>query len=120
MKITNNMTDEQFETLTKYENVFNAAINNNFLRVSHEDFTIIAAVYDKLFTPLRPSQRNCNTCRLNAIKSIGRAYFGEKENRAKQQAEKTNNSEAVKTNTFGETIKKVFKGGRPKKINLED
>lgn len=114
------MTDEQYKTLEKYENVFNAAINNNFLRVSHEDFTIIAAVYDKLFTPLRPTQRNCNTCRLNALKSIGRAYFGEKENRAKQQAEKTNNSEAVKTNTFGETIKKVFKGGRPKKINLED
>ena len=108
------MTEEQYKTLEKYESVFTAAINNNFLRVSHEDFNIIAAIYDKIFIPLRPSQRNCNTCRLNALKAIGRAYFGEKEKRAADEKKDKEKS------GFTETIKKVFKGGRPKKINLED
>ena len=108
------MTEEQYKTLEKYESVFTAAINNNFLRVSHEDFNIIAAIYDKIFIPLRPSQRNCNTCRLNALKAIGRAYFGEKEKKAVKEQEKGKSG-------FTETIKRVFnKGGRPKKINLED
>ena len=75
------MTEEQYKVLKKYEQQLTAAARNNFLRLSSAEFNELAAVYDSLFRPLRPSQRNCNTCRLNALKSLYNAFQGEKAER---------------------------------------
>lgn len=82
------MTEEQYQVLLKYEQQLTAAAKCNFLRMSASDFNVLAAVYDNLFRPLRPSQRNCNTCRLNALKSLYNAFIGEKmEREVKAQKE---------------------------------
>lgn len=140
------MTEEQYQVLLKYEQQLTAAAKCNFLRMSASDFNVLAAVYDNLFRPLRPSQRNCNTCRLNALKSLYNAFIGEKMERevkaqmeeqekakAEQeennpveatetpveepQATNTNTTKATETNK-GTTTKK--KAGRPKKIDIEE
>lgn len=86
------MTKEQYESLTKWEDVFDKAIKKNFIHLSNTEFNEIADVYDKLYTPLTKRERNCNLCRLKALKKIGEDYFKYKE---------------------------TPKRGRPKKIDLE-
>lgn len=136
------MTEEQYQILVKYEQQLTAAAKNNFLRLSSAEFNELAGVYDGLFRPLRQSQRNCNTCRLNALKSLYNAYVGEKAQREvkaqkevdnkpqeedgllkpaekpveEPKATKTNAPKATNTNK-GTTDKK--KAGRPKKIDIE-
>lgn len=139
------MTEEQYKVLKKYEQQLTAAAKNNFLRLTHNEFNELAGVYDGLFRPLRQSQRNCNTCRLNALKSLYNAFIGEKmgrEVKAQKEAEEaaknaenkpqeetptekpvekpkatnTNTPKATKTNK-GTTNKK--NAGRPKKIDIE-
>ena len=110
------MTEEQYKVLEKYDSVLNAAVKSNFLRLPSSEFNEIAAVYDQLFTPLRQSQRNCNTCRLNALKTIGRVYFDEKEKRAAEAAEKT--AESGKQGGMIKTITNAIKrAGKPRKLN---
>lgn len=110
------MTDEQFEILKKYEDKLRAAVNCSFMRLTHSEFSEIAAVYDQLYTPLRVAQRNCNSCRLNAVKTIGRDYF--KVRNEKAEAERIEREKAKEGK--GDEIKKVSKAGRPKKIKLDD
>ena len=111
------MTEEQYKVLEKYDSQLNAALNSSFLRLTPNEFNEVAAVYDQLFTPLRKSQRACNTCRLNALKTLGRAYKEEKDKRAQEAAKQA--EESAKTINVIETITKVIKkAGRPKKIDL--
>lgn len=107
------MTEEQYKVLEKYEQTLRNAVFNNFLRMPAAEFNEVAAVYDQLFTPLRPSQRNCNTCRLNALKTLGRNFLEEK---ARREAAKEENKQAE----AAEVKAPKNKGGRPKKIKLED
>lgn len=124
------MTQEQFEVLQKYEKQITAAAKCNFLRLSPSEFNELAAVYDSIYPPLRQSQRNCNTCRINALKSLFNAFQGEKAERevkaqleAKEKAEKEATEKPVESDKEGKQgflssiIKK--KAGRPKKIDLE-
>ena len=115
------MTEEQYKVLEKFEQTLNAALNSNFVRMSPNDFNEVAAVYDQLFTPLRKTQRACNTCRLNALKALGRVYNAEKEKRAQEAAEKAAEkpAESPKTSKVINTITNAIKkAGRPKKIDL--
>ena len=82
------MTEEQYKVLEKYEQTLNNALRNSFLRMTPNEFNEVAEVYDQLFTPLRKTQRACNTCRLNALKTLGRAYNAEKEKRLAEEAKK--------------------------------
>lgn len=121
------MTEEQYKVLEKYEQTLNNALRNSFLRMTPNEFNEVAEVYDQLFTPLRKTQRACNTCRLNALKTLGRAYNAEKEKRLAEEAKKEEEkqeekpAETPKTtkviNTITNAIKKV---GRPKKIDLSE
>lgn len=99
------MNNEQLDVCQKYESVLGRAVKKNFLHISNSEFGEIAEVYDEVFTPLTKRERNCNSCRLKAIKKLGEKYFEELEN-AKVQAE--------------EVITTVKKRGRPKKINLDE
>lgn len=109
------LTDEQFNALRPFEQTFRSALNNNFIRVTGDGFKVIASVYDQLFNPLRPSQRNCNSCRLTAIKTMGRIFIDDKARREKEEAEKAQSVNAAEVQA-----PKKNKGGRPKKIKLED
>lgn len=116
------MTEEQYKVLEKYEQTLNAAVKCNFLRMGYAEFNEVAAVYDQLYTPLRPGQRNCNTCRLNALKTLGKAYFQEKQDREVKEAEKKAENKPVESpkapKTTKTTSKPDKKAGRPKKIDL--
>lgn len=120
------MTDEQYQVLKKYEQQLTAAAKNNFLRLSSAEFNELAAVYDSLFRPLRPSQRNCNTCRINALKTLYGVYKEAAINAEKNQEEEApenatekpvESDKEGKQGFFSSIIKK--KAGRPKKIDLE-
>lgn len=117
------MTDEQYQVLKKYEQQLTAAAKNNFLRLSSAEFNELAAVYDSLFRPLRPSQRNCNTCRINALKTLYGVYKEAEKNQQEEEAPENATEKPVESNKegkqgfFSSIIKK--KAGRPKKIDLE-
>lgn len=114
------MTEEQYRVLQKYEDKLNNALRNSFLRMSPSEFNEVAAVYDQLYTPLRQSQRNCNTCRLNALKTLGRAYNEEKTRRALEEAAKSENEKPLDLGVE-KVIKNIIKKvGRPRKINTEE
>lgn len=91
-KSKENMTKEAFEKLNKWEKVLHNAYHKSFIHLSASEFAEIAAIYDTLYEPLTRAQRNCNTCRLNALKKLGEDY---------------------------EKYKNKPKVGRPKKIDLD-
>lgn len=97
------MTQESYEKLIEYDKVLTNAVRCDFIHLSSLEFCKIAVIYKEVFgEELTPRQKNCNTCRLNAIKKIGAEYFAYKEQLAKEQTKKR-------------------KGGRPKKIEgVED
>ena len=96
------MTQEIFERLNKFEKVLSNAVRCDFVRVSSLDFCEIAGIYAQLFgVELTQRQKNCNTCRLNALKKVGEEYFAYQQELARKQTEKR-------------------KGGRPKKIEGMD
>lgn len=97
------MDNAIFERLVKWDKVLYNAVHKSFIHLSASEFGEIAAIYDEYFdTPLTKAQRNCNSCRLTALKKIGGEYEKEKQLR-----------EEGKT----ETPKKRV--GRPRKIDLD-
>ena len=106
------MTKEQFEECRKYEQEFRWAIRSNFVHMSQGDFNEVARLYKEILgVSMNKSQMTCNTCRLNALKALGKDYFDTMDIIAKEQQESALQEEI-------EAKKK--KGGRPKKINIED
>lgn len=98
------MTRELVKKCSAYEKAFNWAINSNFVRMSNAEFSAVAALYtEALGKGLSASQMTCNTCRLNAMKTLGKEYFKWKE----FYAEEDKKDKAKK------------KVGRPPKINLD-
>lgn len=87
------MTEEIYNELKEWEGVLMNAVNNSFIHMTSTDFNKIAAIYNKLFTPLRKGQMNCNTCRLNALRKLGEAYIN-----------------------YNKEVPQKKKAGRPKKI----
>lgn len=66
------MTKEDYESLVPYRESIMKAYKQSFLRMSSSDFEKVAVIYDKVTgKPLTRSQRNCNTCRLNALRKLG-------------------------------------------------
>lgn len=85
------MDKETVEKLSKWETVFSNAVHHNFIHLSASEFNEIASIYDTIYTPLTKRERNCNTCRLKAVKKIGEDFL---------------------------TVKNKKKVGRPRKIDL--
>ena len=105
------MTKEQFEECSKYEQEFRWAIRSNFVHMDQGTFNDVARLYKEILgVGMTKSQMTCGTCRLNALKALGKDYFDTMDVIAKQQ------SEQAKQETE-EAPKK--KGGRPKKIKVD-
>lgn len=98
------MTKEIYERLKEYENILKYAISMDYLRVTPDVFKVLAEIYkDYTGKALTRSQMNCNSCRIKAIKEIGKAYYAytpEEEVEVVEEKPKTK------------------KKGRPKKINI--
>ena len=66
------MTKEDYESLVPYRESIMKAWKQSFLRMSSGDFEKVAEIYDRVTgKPLTRSQKNCNTCRLNALRKLG-------------------------------------------------
>ncbi len=106
------MTREQFEKCKPYEQTFKWAIRSNFVHLSTSEFSEIAKLYKEILgVTMTKAQMTCGTCRLNALKALGKDFFDTMDILAKEQQESPVEEET-------EAPKK--KGGRPKKINIED
>lgn len=69
------ITEEQYEKLKPWETALNNAVDNKFVHMTMADFKQVAAIYTEITgTILRPSQMNCNTCRLNTLTKLGQMY----------------------------------------------
>lgn len=102
------ITKAQFEALAPYEKHIINAYKNSFVHVSGADFIKIAQIYQDITgKALTKSQMNCNTCRLNTLKKLGKEYLDYQEY-LKQQSEETI-EEKPKTNR-----------GRKKKLPTEE
>lgn len=101
------MTKEQFEQLQPWEKTIMNAYKNSFVHMSGSDFLKVANIYAEVYGhTLTKSQMNCNTCRLNALKRLGKDYTEFKaklENPAQEE----------------KPTKKSNKGRKPK-INIDE
>ena len=67
------MTREQYDKLNVYEQQLRWGVKSNFVHMSSVEFEKVAALYEELYgQALTQAQKNCNTCRLNAIRKMGR------------------------------------------------
>lgn len=88
------MVKEQYEKLKEWENVLINAKEHNFIHLSSGEFAKIAEIYNEVFeTAITKREMNCNMCRLKALKKLAEEYV---------------------------TYKNKRKGGRPRKIDLEN
>ena len=103
------MKKELYDKAKEFENIFKYAIKMDFLRVTPEVFNEIMKIYEEhVGKQLSKSQRQCNTCRLKAIKEIGRVYFEEQEKEKEQEGQ-----EGQPPKSEGK------KRGRPRKLDVE-
>lgn len=73
------MDKQLLEELSIWEETFDRAIRLGFIHLSASEFDKIALLYAKVFdTALSKRQMKCNTCRLKALKDLGKRYFEEK------------------------------------------
>lgn len=100
------MTREQYDKLNVYEQQLRWAVRSNFVHMSALEFAKVAALYEELYgQALTQAQKNCNTCRLNALKKMGADYFAFQQELAQDDKD-----------TRMEDKKKV---GRKKKIDID-
>lgn len=104
------MNTELYNKAKEFENIFRYALKMDFLRVTPEVFDSIMKIYEEQFgKKLSKSQKQCNSCRLKAIKELGRVYFEEQQKQKKEEEKK----EEQKPKSEGK------KRGRPRKLDVE-
>lgn len=110
------MTKEQYERLQKFEAELRYAVRMNFMSMTNGKFAELVMIYKDLYgQELNKRQMGCSTCRLNALKRIGKDYFAYQQELAEK--EKAERLEKAKESTVDEPKKK--KAGRPRKIDLD-
>lgn len=106
------MTKEIYERLKEYENILKYAISMDYLRVTPDVFKVLADIYkDYTGKALTRSQLNCNSCRIKAIKELGKGYYAYVPEVEDTVERKIDENKEVKTETK--------KRGRPRKIDIE-
>lgn len=106
------MKKELYDKAKEFENIFKYALKMDFLRVTPEVFNEIMKIYEEHFQKnLSKSQKQCNTCRLKAIKEIGRVYFEEQEKQKEQKGQEEQKEQPPKS--------EGKKRGRPRKLDVE-
>lgn len=104
------MNTELYTKAKEFENIFRYALKMDFLRVTPEVFDSIMKIYEEHFgKKLSKSQKQCNSCRLKAIKELGRVYFEEQQKQKKEEEKK----KEQKPKSEGK------KRGRPRKLDVE-
>lgn len=110
------MTKEQYERLQKFEAELRYAVRMNFMSMTNGKFAELVMIYKDLYgQELNKRQMGCSTCRLNALKRLGKDYFAHQQELAEK--EKAERLEKAKESTVDEPKKK--KAGRPRKIDLD-
>ena len=103
------ITKEIYTKLKDQEKVLKNAVNMDFIHLSAAEFNMFAEIYTEVFgVSLTRSQMNCNSCRLKALKDLGKEYF-----KVAASFEQLDKEEQEIVN------QQVKKRGRPKKIDVE-
>ena len=106
------MKKELYDKAKEFENIFKYALKMDFLRVTPEVFNETMKIYEEQFDKkLSKSQKQCNSCRLKAIKEIGKVYFEEQEKQEKQKEQEKQEEQPPKS--------EGKKRGRPRKLDVE-
>ncbi len=109
------MTKEQYERLEKFEAELRYAVRMNFMSMTNGKFAELTMIYKDLYgQELNKRQMGCSTCRLNALKRLGKDYFAYQQELAEKEKAERLNVEEPKS----EEPKKK-KAGRPRKIDLD-
>ena len=92
------MTEEQFQTLAKYEDTFDKALHQG--RAPYPGRAVIESFLAVIRStnPRYKTNLNCGVCVLHLVQDAGRMYFGEKKDRerlAAEQAAKEAQAECV-------------------------
>lgn len=96
------LTKEEYEWLKPYERHIINAYKNSFVHVSGGEFNEIAELYRKITgTALTRSQMGCNTCRLNALRTLGESYVAY-QNKDKEKKSKAGRPKKLKEDGSGE------------------
>lgn len=83
------LTKEQYEKLQPWEKQIKAAYKSSFVRMTSADFGKVAELYKEITgIALKPSQLNCNTCRLNTLRKLGELYTKYEEEKAEKKVKK--------------------------------
>lgn len=83
-------TEEQFKTLSKYEEHFNTAVNADWSRYPGSvALDEIHSIYCFVTGDTRRNNKSCSHCILNLLKDCGKLYFQDKEERSQIKPKKT-------------------------------
>ena len=70
------MKNEQYLKLLPIERQLLSARDSNYARLSAPDFESFCETYKELYgTELTKNEKNCNVCRLKALKKVAADYF---------------------------------------------
>lgn len=109
------MNTELYNKAKEFENIFRYALKMDFLRVTPEVFDSIMKIYEEQFgKKLSKSQKQCNSCRLKAIKELGRVYFEEQQKQKKEEEKKKEQQQEEQ-----QPKSKGKRRGRPRKLDVE-
>lgn len=111
------MTEEQFQTLAKYEDTFDKALHQG--RAPYPGRAVIESFLAVIRStnPRYKTNLNCGVCVLHLVQDAGRMYFGEKKDRERIAAEKAAMEEVLKVSESSEPEKP--KKTRKKKESAE-
>lgn len=118
------MTFEQYKMCRSWEKVLKNAVNLDFIHLSTGDFAKIAKIYNEVFaSSLSVSQMNCNSCRLTALKKLGKEFFYwkpvfDKKIIEEKEKEKEEQKEQEQKEQQQDEVVKTKKKGRPRKIDI--
>lgn len=82
-------TEEQFQTLSKYEEHFTTAVKGNWSRYPGTSaLDEIHSIFCEVTGDTRKNNKSCSNCILNLLKDCGVIYFQDKEERSQIKPKK--------------------------------
>ena len=84
------MTDEQFEILSEYENIFYTATQRRYVMFGTlENKKRLSGLYAEIFNKKSNMMNGCGRCALRETQEIAKVYYEEKELREIKQKQST-------------------------------
>ena len=81
----------KLEILSNYENNFYTAIHSDYSRALwRNDFEVMLPIYEEWTGKQEYLNQNCSKCKLSFLKRLGKLYFKNKEEYARQQERNSN------------------------------